>query len=560
MPKAMSKELAFYLYSLIFLVGYIIISAVILVIRSTIPYVGSGTDNLTIILTAVLMPLALGNYAGGKFKNRLSEEGAETPRRKLLQNFMISAILLTIGLSFVTIEIFFKSFFSITDRHVAITIFSTVFIALPLYSLGQTIPLASSYLPKSRLPKLTGKILFYFTFGLLAGAVLIYLVFMPTIGVHYTVSITITCITIITILTADKLFRQEVIITCLCLAISLSTNTNSFLKKWDILSNNNYNLISIKRTEAGDYGNTQAGKMLILNNNISSFIGEEDEILKYTKFAEDVALRPIALQNQRPNAKTSNILVIGAGGFSFGVNDTFNKYDYVDNDGAIKEIAEKYFLKEKLTENKEFHDTPIRAFLSSTDKKYDVVFLDTYTGATTIPEHLVTREYFNQIKNSMTENGIMVANMVTNPNFRNRYSIRLDNTLRSVFPYCNRQVISGYNGWYGSPEYKANIIYICYPAFKEYDDTVYTDNINTAFIDKNKSPEETDEGVPETLTITATPNPSTEEHQKGGPVPTTPEQLERIERLENLVDTESENAGSSDLEKIMGVYVDSNTD
>jgi len=60
----------FFLFFIIFLEGYVVLSAELIAIRLTVPFVGSGTDTVSIIIAAVLMPLAVGYYVGGQYKKR----------------------------------------------------------------------------------------------------------------------------------------------------------------------------------------------------------------------------------------------------------------------------------------------------------------------------------------------------------------------------------------------------------------------------------------------------------------------------------------------------------
>ena len=57
-----------FLFFVIFLEGFVVLSLELLAIRLTIPFVGSGTDTISIIIAAVLLPLAFGYYRGGQFK------------------------------------------------------------------------------------------------------------------------------------------------------------------------------------------------------------------------------------------------------------------------------------------------------------------------------------------------------------------------------------------------------------------------------------------------------------------------------------------------------------
>ena len=55
------------LFVVIVLEGYVVLATELLAIRQSIPYVGGGTDTVSIVIAAVLLPLALGYWAGGRF-------------------------------------------------------------------------------------------------------------------------------------------------------------------------------------------------------------------------------------------------------------------------------------------------------------------------------------------------------------------------------------------------------------------------------------------------------------------------------------------------------------
>ncbi len=55
----------FTLFLIIFLEGYVVLSTELLAIRLLLPFTGSGTDTVSIIIAAILMPLAFGYFAGG---------------------------------------------------------------------------------------------------------------------------------------------------------------------------------------------------------------------------------------------------------------------------------------------------------------------------------------------------------------------------------------------------------------------------------------------------------------------------------------------------------------
>ncbi|MCE7886798.1 MAG: hypothetical protein DYH13_04750, partial [Alphaproteobacteria bacterium PRO2] len=175
----------------------------------------------------------------------------------------------------------------------------------------------------------------------------------------------------------------------------------------------------------------------------------------------------------------------GAGAFTFGLQDTKNNYDFVGIDGSLKDIAEQHVLKQKLTENKHFIPMEARAYLMSTDKKYDVIFLDAYLGGITLPEHLVTTNFYKQVKDHLKDDGIVAMNFIASPSFSTPFSRNLDNSVRRIFPHVSRHVImENYHLWKDNPEDNQNIIYMYKRHLDESTKEIYTDNKNRIFYDK----------------------------------------------------------------------------
>ena len=181
-----------------------------------------------------------------------------------------------------------------------------------------------------------------------------------------------------------------------------------------------------------------------------------------------------------PQDKINNILILGAGGFTLGRDDNRNTYTYVDVDKALLSLSEKYFLKEKLSSNKKFEVQDANQFLKEDKTKYDLIILDTYSSGRVIPSELITREYFQRVKNHMQRNGIIVMNLITDASFQTDFSMNLDNTLRSVFPFnLSRQVIGLMNPW--QKDEPKNVIYVYYHHANP--QKTYTINQNSSYLD-----------------------------------------------------------------------------
>ncbi len=465
----------FSLFFVIIMEGYVVLSSELLAIRQTIPFVGNGTDTISIIIAAVLMPLAFGYAAGGRFKPGFRQGRYRSIRKKLVLNMIIAQGLLLIGLSYIPLTLFFETLGNtgLNHRLILTTIYASLFLVIPVYLLGQTIPLISNYFSKEKLAKVTGRILFFSTLGSFFGAVFSTLVLMATIGVHHTSSLIFIILTGLIFLLSKQKFSEITIYSVGILALALFFNSDTLLKRFNIVEDNQYNTIMV-------YEDAKKDRNLIINRNYSSRFNDQGRKHDYIEFIEKMTIEPIKQANP-----PKNILVIGAGAFTFGFHDKVNNYDYVDIDGSLLEIAEKYILKQKLSKNKTFHAVPARAFLKSTKKIYDVIFLDAYFGDTTIPEHLVTQEFFKQVKNRLSDNGVLATNLIASPNFSDRFSRHIDNTLRSVFPHLSRHIIyDNYLLWNDNPNQLSNIIYL-HRAYPEADtEYIYTDNLNRIFLDK----------------------------------------------------------------------------
>lgn len=459
------------LFLIIFLEGYAVLSVELLAIRLTVPFVGSGTDTVAIIISAVLMPLAFGYYAGGKFRGRV--------RKKLLRNLLLAAAVLTIGLSFFCLNGLFMYMIQKLGWHnrLALTTFyALVFLIYPVYLLGQTVPLISNYFTRARLPHAAGRILFFSTVGSFFGAVFSSLLLMNTVGVHYTAAITIVCLAVLVfILTKKKLSLPPAAAFLLALG-ALGLNSDALLAKLDVVHSNAYSTIQIK-----EFGNERVTvRDFRLNGARSSaiFTNKDDTVFRYAKYVEDNLILPLLERDQ-----AGRILILGAGGFTLGRHDRDNEYVFVDIDPDLKDVAEEKFLEGPIGKNKTFIPLPARAFLNQNKEPFDLIIVDLGRGLTGAPEHLLTKEFFAQVKAHVKTGGIVAMNYSLPAIMDDVFSVRLDNTIRSVFPHINRQVMGGFKPWQEGGSTIKNVLYIGRIYDRE-DMMIYSDNINRSGLDK----------------------------------------------------------------------------
>jgi len=466
------------LFLIIFLEGYVVLSTELIAIRLLLPYTGSGTDTVSIIIAAVLMPLAFGYYYGGRFKKRVGGEGRPyLIRDKLIFNLVVSALILTPGLSFVFLDQAFEIAmrdWGWTNRLWLTTAYAGIFLVTPVFLLGQTVPLVSNYFSHQRLPAVAGRMLFFSTIGSFMGAVFCTLVLMTTIGVHNTVTVTIGCMMVLVFLLARKKRSGAPLLMVAVFAVAALLNSDAMMKRHDIVGNNLYNLIQIDETTFRDT------IMLKLNRTYASAVYKDDSSvprLDYVAFIEETFLQPL-YQSDTPK----DILVLGAGGFTMGYEDSRNNYIFVDIDKDLKHVAETHLLREELGPNKVFVPIEARAFLNQDDQLYDLIILDLYRDPISAPEYLVTLDFFLQVKARLKEGGVIAGNYFASPNFHDAYSVRLDNTMRAAFPNLNRHVIRTYNAFDDKARW-ANVIY-SYRHDSARAQGIYTDNLNRSPFDK----------------------------------------------------------------------------
>lgn len=105
--------------------------------------------------------------------------------------------------------------------------------------------------------------------------------------------------------------------------------------------------------------------------------------------------------------------------------------DGVEIDGAVVEVGEKYF------DNADPRIHPIvmdgRIYLQMTDKKYDLVMMDAYRQPY-IPFHLVTVEFFEQVKAHMNEDAVLAVNVASVRGVSRTLAAMIYRTMKEVFP------------------------------------------------------------------------------------------------------------------------------
>ncbi|PZM86652.1 hypothetical protein DLH72_00360 [Candidatus Gracilibacteria bacterium] len=415
----------FLIYLISFLEGFTTLSIEIIAIRRFTPIIGTNSISTSIILGVILLALSYGYYIGGKNTKNLEE-------KYLIRKIIFNLVFASIYYLFFTFifDKFILEFLIINTNNYFLSILVSSFLLffMPVFFASQTIPLLSEVLKGNNTGEKIGKLLFFSTIGSFLGSVLTSSLFFPLIGVYKTSVLNSFILSIISVFLGIYIFKKykKIFISSIFSVIILFSSLILIFSKNLAIENiiyktaNSYQDIEIYEQD----GN----RIFALNGGYSSGI---DIKTKESFFWYIKEIKKNILKN---NGK--KILIIGAAGFTLPQElakiKNISKIDVVDIDGDLKQIAEKYFLQEKLSEKINFIVEPSRYFLNNSiknNKFYDEIVVDIYVGKS-LPSQTLTEEFFKNIK-KIGKN--IYLNIITDKNLETDFSKNLFNTIQKSF-------------------------------------------------------------------------------------------------------------------------------
>ena len=163
------------------------------------------------------------------------------------------------------------------------------------------------------------------------------------------------------------------------------------------------------------------------------------------------------------NPKPAKLLIIGEGGGSIptAIQEMYPdiQIDLVEIDAAVDRVAKRFFDFKPGPKMRVFIEDG-RVFVKrirAQNPQYNMIMLDAF-DADYIPEHLLTREFLQEVKSILAPDGVIVANTFSNSALYDYESV----TYRAVFgPFYNlklgnRIIIAKNNGLPPISEIRAN--------------------------------------------------------------------------------------------------------
>lgn len=418
--------------------GFVSLAAQMLAIRQLMPFVGNTVTVTSLIIGIFLLALAMGYWKGG-----LINQSRGTSR--LIRNFILAGSWLGSGLSYLFLTCWFllgQKLLS-ANLYILLVLYLLVVVALPVYWLGQTVPIVMNlWETEQRAGVIGGRVLQLSTLGSFLGAVFTSVILMNFLGLGWTVFITSGLLFFLAWTLVWKRKNSFAIsIGLLILTVFFYWLNVEGSARYFVATNNYAQYEVFNNAEV----NGKQGKVLSINNSSSSFITPEGDAFSYIETIRKIVFNDL-------NLRGKPIVVLGAGGFTFSAKETSgNSILYVDIDPKIKDIVEKNYLNNI---KGKFLAEDARVFSQQTKDRFSAVIVDAYSNKLTIPAQLVTVEFFSAVNSILLPDGVAIFNMIINPLLDDSYSLAIDSGLRAVFKECVSFPLT-------YADLAMNVIYVC---------------------------------------------------------------------------------------------------
>ena len=127
-----------------------------------------------------------------------------------------------------------------------------------------------------------------------------------------------------------------------------------------------------------------------------------------------------------------------------------------------------------------------RAFLRGDAGGWQAIVVDTYSNFRTLPQHLLTVEFYRLARSRLAVGGSLYVNHLTWPEDA-LFRTRAERTLRSVFADCSQWPvgIEQGRGWHRAAGAPGNLLFRCRRGPFDGDRAVYSDSVPRADLDRS---------------------------------------------------------------------------
>ncbi|MBM4289265.1 MAG: hypothetical protein FJ135_14185 [Deltaproteobacteria bacterium] len=426
---------------LIFFTGAATLSLELLASRIMTPYFGVSLYIWTGILSITLIFLAIGYYLGGRLT--VGREPASILALYLLAPFLAALVLVGAGLTYPLIF----PLLAWGNLIIASFVGGTMLLAIPLILLSAMNPLLIA-LGRGDGPEGdsgAGRVFFLSTIGSVAGVIVTAFLLIPTMTNFRAVMGISLALCVATALTAwrlhglPRLVRRKFLFLCCLLAIlslvvqwgqprfvRLLAENSGIDQHWEMLAEytsvfGNIKVVAVYRGEHRRLTDLMYLQDGIVQNHFNQHGQAVDHTPMMLRLAEIYA---------PPEAQQAGVLGLAAGAIPKRLQADGLQVTVAEINPRALDAAKDFFGYDP--QGIKHHWEDARTLVRRRPQAFDLVLVDLFQGDAT-PEYLLTREFFQDLKNSLKPGGIVIMNMFFD-NLDEQPNERLLATITSVFP------------------------------------------------------------------------------------------------------------------------------
>ncbi|MCI8485127.1 MAG: fused MFS/spermidine synthase [Lachnospiraceae bacterium] len=430
----------YFLYVTEFFSGMSVMAVELGASRLMAPYFSSSQIVWTVIIGVIMIAMALGNVWGGRMADK-SPSPDKLYGRLLLAAVWIALIpfagrYLIGGISLLLAVFITRNFLVWAALFACLAVF-----AFPCVLLGTVTPSLVKYSVDSldSNGKTVGELNALNTIGSIIGTFLPTFVTIPSVGTAVTFLIfsgVLALISIVYFLSQGQKKITCALVLLLILGLGFSSSSYSFAfweKDITLEDESIYNYLQVKESDSS----------VILSTNV--LFGVQSILMKDAKLTGmyyDYALAaPLMAGITAGNPGHILILGLGTGTFAKYCSEYFPdcSIEGVEIDQKIADLASEYF---ELPDSVQVSVYDGRSYLAASDKKYDVIMVDAYQDIT-IPFQMSSQEFFTEVRDHLTPEGVMVVNMNMRSDSKHSINDYLCDTIGSVFDRVYTVPVSG---------------------------------------------------------------------------------------------------------------------
>ena len=431
---------------IIFIVEFIAMAIEICMSYILSPYFGNSNIVWTGVVSVILLSNSIGNCIGGMFKKNRSG-----------QMMLLSTLLLSIALCIAPPLCYWMSRLPINNTFAAIL--ATVLILLPCEICIGTIPsqIMRTETSESTEGKRIGIIYALSTIGGVTGSISSGFILIPRFGADITITVCIillllTGFTVNLMNNSKELKTNRLFTPLICSVITIGMvvlyfygNLNSITSLGNSANASFYVSVDSEysRIEAYDgYYNEEPVRIMRIGTGLESAsyrTGDKkfDMVFDYCKAGVEIT--------EQLNKDNANMLIIGGGAYQipkYYLAHTNYDVEVIEIDDKVTELASEYFYLDECIDIYDQERTRFtnknmdaKVFLNNNKKTYDYILNDAFSGIEPV-RTLTTIESVRQVKASLNENGVYMANLIASKNGpRSKFLQAEANTIAQVFKH-----------------------------------------------------------------------------------------------------------------------------